>query len=78
MSAYWLNASGGLLPNPSSGQGLAGFTVKAHALAGGSAVLGQKLFTPKVVHEVNLEERMLRITCCGALPRSSTSPSCGG
>src|ERR687886_309339 len=48
---------GGLLPNPSSGQGAAGSTVGA-PLAGGSAVLGQKTFTPKVVHAVNLDERV--------------------
>src|SRR4051794_8346246 len=31
---------------------------KGYVVAGGSAVLGQKLFTPKVVHEINLEERV--------------------
>src|SRR5215467_495343 len=48
---------GGLLPNPLPVKGRRIYR-KAHALAGGSAVLGQKLFTPKVVHEVNLEERV--------------------
>src|ERR671938_494403 len=48
----------GLLPNPRCWPRGGGIYRKAHALPGESAVLGQKLFTPKVVHEVNLDERV--------------------
>src|SRR5919202_3942770 len=46
----------GPLPNPSSGNARPELTLGV--VAGGSVVLGRKTFAPKVVHEVNLDERV--------------------
>ena len=64
----------GLLPNPSTGDARPERTLGA--LEG--AVLGRQLFTPKIVHEVILKERVPTITCCGGSPRPSISPSFDG